>query len=171
VQVLRRGTLFAARATKLYELYRAYDGLDALPAAVREQLERDIFRKPLAAVLAETRAFFAERDPSEVARADRDRRHEMALAFRWYIGQSSRWPITPDATRQMDFQIWCGPAMGAFNDWTRGSFLAQPENRTVVQIARNLMEGAARLTRAQQLRTAGLDLPYDAFAFLPRVLA
>jgi trans-AT polyketide synthase/acyltransferase/oxidoreductase domain-containing protein len=28
-----------------------------------------------------------------------------------------------DETRRMDYQIWCGPAMGAFNDWVRGSFL------------------------------------------------
>ena len=33
VQVLKRGTLFAMRAAKLYELYRAYSGLDQLPTS------------------------------------------------------------------------------------------------------------------------------------------
>ena len=46
--------------------------------------------------------------------------------------------------------------MGAFNDWAAGSFLSRPANRTVVQIALNLLEGAAVVTRAQQLRAAGV---------------
>ncbi len=170
VQVLRRGTLFAARANKLYDLYRAYDSLEALPPAIREQIERDIFRQPLDRVLAETRAFFAKRDPSELVRAEKDKRHEMGLVFRWYVGQSSRWPMTPELSRQADFQIWCGPAMGAFNDWTAGTFLAEPGNRTVVEIALNLLEGAARIARAQQLRSLGLDVPAEAFDYAPRRL-
>src|SRR5206468_8042587 len=35
VQVLKRGTMFAMRAGKLYELYRSYPGLGALPPAER----------------------------------------------------------------------------------------------------------------------------------------
>jgi PfaD family protein len=170
VQVLRRGTLFGPRANKLYELWRSHGSLAALPASARAQLERDIFRRSLDEVTADTYAFFAERDPAEAARAKADPHQEMALVFRWYVGNSSRWPITPDASRQMDFQIWCGPAMGAFNGWAAGSFLEAPANRTVVQLARNLLEGAACLARAQQLRVAGLALPLELFDFRPRPL-
>jgi hypothetical protein len=46
--------------------------------------------------------------------------------------------------------------MGAFNSWVKGSFLEDPaQPATVAQIARNLLEGAAVVTRAQQLRTYG----------------
>jgi hypothetical protein len=95
----------------------------------------------------------------------------MALVFRWYLGNSSRWAITGDTARRTDYQIWCGPAMGAFNRWTAGSFLAQPVNRSVVQIALNLLEGAAVTTRAHQLRTYGVPVPASAFVFTPRRLA
>lgn len=78
--------------------------------------------------------------------------------------------MTPELSRQADFQIWCGPAMGAFNDWTAGTFLAEPGNRTVVEIALNLLEGAARIARAQQLRSLGLDVPAEAFDYAPRRL-
>ena len=61
--------------------------------------------------------------------------------------------------------------MGAFNDWAKGTFLAVPENRTVVQVARNLMEGASVVTRAQQLRSFGVPVPAAAFDFRPRPLA
>ena len=61
--------------------------------------------------------------------------------------------------------------MGAFNAWAKGSFLEQPAQRTVVQVARNLLEGAAVLTRAHQLRTFGAAVPDAAFSFRPRLFA
>jgi 3-methyladenine DNA glycosylase Mpg len=60
--------------------------------------------------------------------------------------------------------------MGAFNTWVAGSFLAAPEARTAVQVARNLLEGAAVVTRAQQLRSYGVAVPTEAFDFRPREL-
>ncbi len=155
VQVLRRGSMFAIRGAKLYDVYSSCESLDAIPEATREKLEKEIFRAPLESVWEETRAFFAGRDPREVERAEREPKHRMALVFRWYLGKSSRWAITGDAERKADYQIWAGPAMGAFNAWAAGAFLADPERRTVVQVARNLLEGATVVARAQQLRCAG----------------
>jgi PfaD family protein len=171
VQVLRRGTMFAGRATRLYDAYRTYPSLEDIPAAERIRLEREVLHASLAEIWADTRAFWSGRDPAQLAVAEADPKHRMALVFRWYLGMSSRWAIDGTADRRTDYQLWCGPAAGAFNRWTAGSFLAEPENRTVVQIALNLMEGAAVLTRAHQLRTAGVDLPPVAFTFPPRRLA
>jgi trans-AT polyketide synthase, acyltransferase and oxidoreductase domains len=171
VQVLKRGTMFASRATLLRELYKAHAGLDDIPADTVARIEREIFQRPLGDVWSETHAFFAKRDPREIERAERDPKHKMALVFRWYIGLGSHWAIQGVPGRKMDFQIWCGPAMGAFNRWVRGSFLADVRNRSVVQIALNLLEGAAITTRAQQLRSIGLPVPDEAFAYTPRPLA
>jgi PfaD family protein len=170
VQVLKRGTLFGVRARRLYELYRTYPDLDALPLDERTWLERDVLRMPVADAWRETCAFWRRRDPLEIEKAEADPRHRMALVLRSYLGQSSRWAIAGTLDRRGDYQIWCGPAMGAFNAWSAGSFLASPENRTVVQVARNLMEGAAVVTRAQQLRTYGTPVPAAAFDFRPRPL-
>src|SRR4029077_13940128 len=161
VQVLKRGTLFAMRAAKLYEIYRSRDSLDAIPAAERSMLEKTIFRLSLDEVWQETRAFFQERDPSQIARAEKDPRHKLALVFRWYLGQSSRWANAGEPTRKIDYQVWCGPAMGAFNEWTKGSFLERPENRRVVTVAMNILYGAAVLLRAGSLRCQGVRLPAE----------
>lgn len=171
VQVLRRGTLFAVRARKLYELYRAHSSLDEIPAAEREKVERVQLRATFDEAWESTRAFWMSRDPGQVTRAERDPKHRMALVFRAYLGLSSRWAIDGLAARSSDYQIWCGPAMGAFNSWVKGSFLEVPENRSVVQVARNLMEGAAAVTRAQQLRSFGVAMPASSFDFRPRQLA
>ncbi|MGW4718348.1 PfaD family polyunsaturated fatty acid/polyketide biosynthesis protein [Nocardia sp. NPDC004260] len=171
VQVLRRGTLFGTRANLLYELYRDVESLEAIPGPERDKLERTIFRAPLAEIWARTRRYWLDRDATEVARAEADPKHRMALVFRWYLGKASWWAIEGESSRRTDYQLWCGPAVGAFNNWAAGSFLADPAQRDVVQVARNLLEGAAVLTRAHQLRTYGVPVPSTAFEFVPRRLS
>ncbi|MFE3900266.1 PfaD family polyunsaturated fatty acid/polyketide biosynthesis protein [Streptomyces sp. NPDC059153] len=171
LQVLSRGTMFAQRAGRLHAAYRAHGSLEEIPPAARAAIERDVLRASFDEVWQHTRAFWERRDPSEITRAEADPKHRMALVFRWYLGSSSRWAITGEAARRTDYQIWCGPATGAFNRWVAGTFLAEPANRSVVQIALNLLEGAAVLTRAHQLRTYGVPLSSEAFAYTPRGLA
>ncbi|MEV0522169.1 PfaD family polyunsaturated fatty acid/polyketide biosynthesis protein [Streptomyces sp. NPDC050439] len=170
VQVLSKGTMFAVRAQRLYELYRRHAGLEELSSRDRTWLERDVLRASVADVWRQTERYWQERDPGQLTRAAADARHRMALLFRWYLGQSTRWAIAGTADRRADYQLWAGPALGAFNAWVAGSHLADPEHRTAVQIALNLLEGAAVITRAQQLRTCGLPVPDAAFRFTPRPL-
>ena len=170
VQVLKRGSLMAARGNRLYQCYRRYDSLETIPERERQELERTIFRAPVEEIWRETQAFFAAREPREVERAQREPKHRMALVFRWYLGQSSRWPMLGTTERRADYQIWCGPAMGAFNTWVKGSFLERVENRTADQIALNLLEGATVITRAHQLRSFGVPVPAAAFRYRPQPL-
>ena len=170
VQVLKRGTMFAPRAQRLYEVYVTHESIEQISDDVRARLEKEVLGQSLDSVWAETQAFWSKRDPHELAKADASPKHKMALCFRWYLGLSSRWAITGEPSRKLDYQVWCGPAMGAFNDWVKGSFLEPAASRSVVQIARNLLEGAAAITRAHQLRTYGAPLPAAAFRFAPRPL-
>jgi PfaD family protein len=167
VQVLKRGTMFAMRAQKLYDLYKAYTSWEAIPAGERVQLEKTLFRAQFDEVWALTREFWTRREPGQLARADTDQRHKMALVFRWYLGLSSRWANAGEPGRQVDYQVWCGPAMGAFNEWAKGSHLEQPQNRTVVGIALNLLYGACVVLRRAALRQQGVNLPDECFPLAP----
>ncbi len=160
----------AVRGNQLYDLYSRYNSIDEIPAEQRAAIEKNIFRASLEEIWQQTEAFFTQADPAQLDKAERNPKHKMALIFRWYVGNSSQWPIAGESSRQVDYQLWCGPAMGAFNRWVNGSFLEAPENRTIQQIALNLLEGAAHVTRAQQLRTFGLPLAQDALNFIPTVL-
>jgi trans-AT polyketide synthase/acyltransferase/oxidoreductase domain-containing protein len=171
VQVLKRGTMFAPRAQRLYETYLHYPSIEAMPPEVRSRLEKETLSTTLDAIWAETQGFWSKRDPRELEKAARDPKHKMALCFRWYLGLSSRWAIAGEPSRKLDYQVWCGPAMGAFNDWVKGSFLEDPKERNAVTIALNLLEGASAVTRAQQLRTYGVPVPTSAFKVKPRRLA
>ncbi len=163
VQVLKRGTMFPMRASKLYETYRTYKGIDDIPTAEREWLEKNLFRVTLQDVWQQTVDYFSTRDPAQIEKGERDPKHKMALIFRWYLGQSSRWANSGEPSRRLDYQIWCGPAMGAFNEWTRGTFLAQPENRKVATVAHNLLHGAAVMQRLNSLGTQGFPIPASLF--------
>ncbi len=167
VQVLKRGTMFAMRAAKLYELYRVHSSLDEISAAERAALEKNLFRAPLEEIWSQTRVYFQQRDPAQIDRAERDAKHKMALVFRWYLGQSSRWANAGEPTRKLDYQVWCGPAMGAFNEWARGSFLEQPRKRRVVTLALNLLYGAAVTLRVQMLRCQGITVDPAAVRLAP----
>ena len=57
--------------------------------------------------------------------------------------------------------------MGAFNEWAKGSHLEVPANRTVVNVAHNLLYGACVVTRLTALRQQGLELPGEWFPLRP----
>ena len=166
VQVLKRGTLFAMRGQHLYALYRDHDSLEAIPPDVLAKVEKQILRRSVEEVWQGCVAFFEQRDPSQLERAARDPRHKMALV----LGLSSRWAIGGDEPRKTDCQIWCGPCIGAFNDWTAGTFLAHPENRRVVTVGANLMAGAAAISRATRLQQSGVDGGPTSMRWTPRPL-
>lgn len=145
VQVARKGTLFAARAGRLLQLYRQHRSWSEVSEQVRATIEREYFGRTFDDVWAETRTYLAERHPDELARAERDERHRMALVFRWYFRHSTTAALDGDEDARVDYQIHCGPAMGAFNRWAAGTDLADWHARDVVTVAERLMSATADL--------------------------
>lgn len=160
VQVLKRGTMFSMRGSKLYDLYRAHDRFEDVPPNQRKLVEESFLKCSFQQEWADTRAFFMQRDPSQVDRAEANPKHKMALVFRSYLGRASLWAKSGVPERAMDYQIWCGPAMGAFNEWVKGSFLESPENRKTATIGMNLLYGAAVMLRLNDLKNQGVYLPW-----------
>lgn len=147
VQVLRRGVFFPARARKLHELYRRFDSLDDIDAATRQQIEERYFRRTFDEVWQETRAYLAAHDTRAVAQAETSPKHKMALVFRWYLGHSERAAMEGREADRLDFQVHCGPALGAFNQWVTGTELERWQDRHVDDIAEKIMVGAAGYLR------------------------
>lgn len=167
VQVLKRGTMFSMRAQKLYEFYTRYDAWEQIPETERQKLESSTFQRSFDDIWADCVTFFSQRDPKVLERAEKNPRDRMALVFRWYLGLSSRWSAQGVAGREMDYQIWCGPSMGAFNDWTRGTYLEHMENRHVADAALQILTGTAYLARVRQLEAQGITLPAELRRYRP----
>ncbi len=167
VQLLKRGTMFPMRAQRLYELYVAHDSINTIDPKERIKLEKQVFQRPMEDIWQDTVSYFMERDPDQIKRAENNPKRKMALIFRWYLGLSSRWSNTGEKGRELDYQIWCGPAMGAFNAWAKGSYLEAYENRHVADIAEHMMQGAAFLYRIQRLRMQGVVLSSQLGQYVP----
>ncbi len=167
VQVLKRGTLFPMRAQKLFELYSHYDSIEQIPAEELEKLEKQVFKRGVESIWEDTIKFFTERDPAQIERAQNNPKRKMALIFRWYLGLASRWSNSGEKGREMDYQIWCGPSMGSFNDWVRGTYLAEPNNRRVSDVAMQILTGAACQYRLQALKLQGLQIPAELEQYYP----
>jgi len=167
LQVLKRGTLFAMRAQKLYDLYTEYDSIEAIPDAERKKIEEQIFRCTLDDIWNGTIDFFKQRDPGQIERAMNNPKRKMALIFRWYLGLSSRWSNIGEKGREIDYQIWAGPSLGAFNAWTKGTYLADYKARSGPDVALHLLTGAAFLQRVNQLQMQGISLPVSLARYTP----
>ena len=132
-------------ANKLYEIYRRYDSLEQLDPATRRMLEEKYFGRSCEAVWAETRHYYAQAAPVELERAERQPKQKLAMILRWYFVRSNRLALAGDPSGRVDYQIHCGPAMGACNQWLRDTPLADWRNRHVDDLAERLMTQAARL--------------------------
>jgi trans-AT polyketide synthase/acyltransferase/oxidoreductase domain-containing protein len=47
--------------------------------------------------------------------------------------------------QKVDFQVHCGPSLGAFNQWVKGTTLENWRNRHVDEIAEKLMKETAEV--------------------------
>jgi trans-AT polyketide synthase/acyltransferase/oxidoreductase domain-containing protein len=142
VQVVRRQTLFAARANKLYQLYRQYDSLEAVPEDVRRTLEERYYRRTLDQAWQDVVVRYANR-PEVLRSATENPRVRMALVFRSFFSRTTVAAMSGDPADTVNYQIHCGPAMGAFNRHVAGTALQDWRQRHVDEVNRLLMDGAA----------------------------
>ena len=171
VQVLKKGSFFPMRAQKLYDLFHAYDKIEDIPEPIRVELETKIFKRTMDDIWQETTAFFSKRNPEQISKADQNPKKKMALIFRWYLGLSSRWSRDGVEDRKMDYQIWCGPSMGAFNEWVHGTYLEKYSSRHVSDVAWQILTGCTYQYRLQSLKLQGVSIPPELGSFYPKAQA
>ena len=157
VEVIKKKTMYAQNAAKLYEYYVKYPSFDAIPAPDRDRIEKKILKDSFANIWAGTKEYFSKVDPSKVPLAEKNPKMKMALVFRWYLGSSSRWAVQGAEDRKFDMQIWCGQSMGAFNLWVKGTPLEKAENRHVGEVANLLLSSCAYHYMKNMLTRLGAD--------------
>jgi trans-AT polyketide synthase/acyltransferase/oxidoreductase domain-containing protein len=149
IQVLKKGVFFPARANRLYELWRHHGSWEEIDAPTRAKIERDSFGRAFAQAWEEAKRYFLARSPEEIEKAERDKRHKMALVFRWYFVYTMQLALSGAKEQRSNYQVRCGPAMGAFNQWVQGTELEPWRHRHVDVIADRIMEGAAAVMNSQ----------------------
>jgi trans-AT polyketide synthase/acyltransferase/oxidoreductase domain-containing protein len=165
IQVLKKGTLFALRANKLFSLYNHYNALDELPGDLCRKLENDYFKMTLQQVWENVRQYFMSiLQFDEIKKAESLPRYKMVLVFKYYFYYSAKIALTGQSDDFNNYQIHTGPALGAFNQWVQGTELEPWKNRHVDIIAEKLMYETAnflmqRMNSLQNI-TSNNVLPY-----------
>jgi len=159
VQVARRGLFFAARANKLYELYQRHGALEEIDARTRAQIEEKYFKRSFEDVWRETRAYYQTAMPQKMHEIESNPKQKMALIFKWYFVHTTRLAMHGVNEQKVDYQIHCGPALGAFNQWVQDTELRVWRNRRVADLGKRIMNGTAELMNA---RFAALTSPLEA---------
>jgi trans-AT polyketide synthase, acyltransferase and oxidoreductase domains len=150
VQVLKKGVFFAGRANRLHALYTQHTSLEEIPAAVRQQLEVTYFKRSLDEVWKETMDYLRRIGrPQEIDKANAQPKHKMSLVFRWYFAHATALAFSGQRQDRVNYQVHTGPALGAFNQWVKGTELEAWRHRHVDAIGLRLMnETAAYLNRS-----------------------
>jgi trans-AT polyketide synthase, acyltransferase and oxidoreductase domains len=143
VQVAKRGLFFPVRANKLHELYRRHSSLDEIDAQTQRQIQEEIFNRSFDEIWAETLVHYAQRAPDKMAELEINPKKKMAMIFKWYFVHSTRLAMRGIEADKVNYQIHCGPAMGAFNRWVKGTQLQSWRHREVAAIGHAIMQGAA----------------------------
>lgn len=138
VQVLKKGLLFPQRANKLYELYKQYNALDEIDTGMQNQLKSRFFKRTFEEILDE----IGKRHPGEDLGFD-DPKHKMALVFKWYLSKATRSALEGNLSDKVNFQIQCGPAIGAFNRFAASTEFADWRHRHAGSMGVELLKGAA----------------------------
>jgi trans-AT polyketide synthase/acyltransferase/oxidoreductase domain-containing protein len=148
VQVLKKGVFFPNRANRLFNIYQNCNGLDEIPEKTIRSIEKNYFKKSIHEIWSETKAYLTKIGRThEIARAESDAKHKMALVFRWYFFYSSQLAMKGDSSDRVNYQVHTGPALGAFNQWVKGTALEAWTCRHADEIGVLLMTETASYLR------------------------
>lgn len=144
IQVLKKGSLFAQRAHRLYVLYSHYASLQDLPDSERRALERDVFKRSLDEVWSDRLSqLTAEGRYREIQHARTHPKVRMAHVFREYFNYTTQQTVA-GGDDTYNYQVHTSPALGAFNQWVKGTAREPWRQRHVDEVASSLMLAAAQ---------------------------
>jgi len=151
VQVVRKNTQFHIRANRLYQVFTTYNCLEEIPPAITKEIEERYFKKSFQEVWQLVCEYKNKRKSEQIAEAKKNPRLKMALLFKWYFSHCNQITLNGEKEEKDNFQIFCGPSLGAFNDWVQGTPYAHWKNRHVDEIAELLMSGACEHLQSKKL--------------------
>ena len=125
IQCLKKGTFYAQRSIKLYNLYKQYNSLDEIPEKDIKNIEKTIFQKSIQEVWEETKNYFINilNQSEKIENAEKDPKQKLSLVFRWYMSKSSGFANRGQEEYKSSYQIWCGECIGTVNNFIEGTYL------------------------------------------------
>jgi trans-AT polyketide synthase/acyltransferase/oxidoreductase domain-containing protein len=138
IQVVKKGSLFKARADKLYRICQSGEGIKAIDQGTKEQLETRYFGKKIEEIIQEILLEDVGEHPQE----------QLVLLYKWYLKKAMEWAIEGNDDKQTDYCIMCGCSIGSFNEMVKGTELESWKNRTIESVSKKRMNDAVTEIRS-----------------------
>lgn len=148
MQVVKKGVFITSRANRLHDVYKMYNSFDEVDDETRSIIEEKYLKARFHEIYeSEIKAKKLPGADEEIAQAEEDPKHKMALVFRWYMERAMMSALEGNEAEKVNYLVPCGPALGAFNRWVKGTELEDWRRRHVDEIAERLMSHADLLLR------------------------
>ncbi len=142
IQALTKGTKFVNNSDFLANIWNRYDSLEAIPELTIKRLER-IFGHTVEKVWELVIEYKKNHNQEQIEEAKNDPKLKMTLIFVWYYAFTQKVTSTGDISFIEHYQIHSGAAIGAFNQFVKGTTYEKWQNRNVNEIAALLMNYAS----------------------------
>lgn len=142
-QVVKKGVFFPPRANKLYDLLKQYNDISDIDIKTKEIIEEKYLSEKIQNIL--------RADELQSSSKKRTPKSDMQALLKFYQNNSVQLAIKGDTSQKVNFNIYCGPALGAFNRWVKGTELEDWNNRHVDVIAKKMMVETEKLLESKRL--------------------
>jgi trans-AT polyketide synthase/acyltransferase/oxidoreductase domain-containing protein len=150
IQVLKKGLFFPSRAEKLVSLYHQSGSLEDLEPRISKQIQDRYLKCSFEDVLEEIKS---RAQDEEIRKIESNPKYRFSKVIRRYYSDTSQWALSGNMDHKVDFQIHCGPALGAVNQWLKGSEFEDWRHRQVAAIGEKLLHETADVY-AKRFKTA-----------------
>lgn len=119
--------------------------MDEIDEKVKNQIQEKYFKRSFDSIYEDCKTYFKAQGTGEIEKAEKNPKFKMALVFRWYFNYSAMLALTGKEESIIDYQIHCGPSLGAFNQRVKGTEIENWRNRHVDEIALKLLDETAEI--------------------------
>jgi PfaD family protein len=157
VTVTRFGTMFATKAKRMEDILRTTVSFSGLSESDRQFMEKNVFQKSLAEAYESSIEFCKKWWPDQVKSSSSDK-VKAAMLMKHWLFTTTQMAFDGIDNRELDYQVRADGGIVAFNKWRIGSVFDDEDKLSVIQLSKNLMEGALVISRMRSLREMGVDI-------------
>ncbi|WP_144558024.1 ACP S-malonyltransferase [Shouchella miscanthi] len=130
-QVVKKGMFFPARANKLHDLLKQYKKVSEIDFKTKELIEERYLNEKIINII--------QTNEHQSSSSRRTPKSQIQEVLKFYLKNTVQLAIKGEASQKVNFNIYCGPALGAFNRWIKGTELENWRNRNIDVIAKKLI--------------------------------
>lgn len=142
--IVKKGSLYHIRASRLYEVYNRYDSIEEIPTDLKKLIEEKYFQRSFETIYSD----IYENLTIENKKLSKEQpKYKMALIIRYFLDKCFQDALDGRMEGKINYQIISSNAIVQFNNWVKNTELYDWKSRHIDVISKKIMtEGEQCLT-------------------------